>query len=92
MSTDSFTSLANARLATQSRIFANSCCPDKDLVVLFSRLGGNDRMSLWSLNQGTKKWETDIGDADTSFTAVCMDWSPDGNDLSFMIVKNIYDQ
>jgi hypothetical protein len=83
MPTNSFTVLANARLATQSRVYLNSCCPDKDLVILFSRLGGNDRMSLWNINQGTKKWETDIGDSEASLTAVAMAWSPDGNVFFF---------
>ena len=80
---NSFTVLATARLAAQSRVYSNSCCPDKDLVLLFSRLGGNDRMSLWNINQGTKKWETDIGDGDaTGFTAVAMAWGPDGQTIA----------
>jgi anaphase-promoting complex subunit 4 len=82
----SFTLLATARLAAQSRVYANSCCPDKDLVVLFSRLGGNDRMSLWNINQGIRKWETDIGDSDAGATAVAMDWSPDG--MFFFFAKH----
>lgn len=44
-------------------------------------------MSLWSLNQGTKKWETDIGDTDVSSVAICMEWSPDGISYN-LIVKN----
>ena len=78
MSNYSFTILANTRLSTQSRVYPNSCCPDKDLIVLFSRLGGNDRMSLWNITQGTKKWETDIGDSNASCTALAIAWSPDG--------------
>lgn len=80
---ESFAVLATVRLAAQSRVYSNSCCPDKDLVLLFSRLGGNDRMSLWNINQGTRKWETDIGDGEaTGFTAVAMAWGPDGQSIA----------
>lgn len=82
MSTNAFTCLASARLAAQSRVYPNSCCPDKDLVVLFSRLGGMDRMSLWNINQGNRKWEIDIGDGNQSSVAVAMTWSPDGEFFS----------
>ncbi|KAF9526443.1 anaphase-promoting complex, cyclosome, subunit 4-domain-containing protein [Crepidotus variabilis] len=88
MSTNAFASLATARLAAQSRAYANSCCPDKDLIILFSRLGGSDRMSLWSLNQGSKKWEVDVGDANTGSAhsmlkiLPLLDHLPDENDGS----------
>jgi len=39
-------------------------------------------MSLWNINPGTKKWETDIGDSEASFTAVAIAWSPDGINLA----------
>lgn len=58
-------------------------------MVLFSRLGGNDRMSLWNINPGTKKWETDIGDSEASFTAVAIAWSPDGITLATSLAKFI---
>jgi len=35
-------------------------------------------MSLWNYNQGTRKWDTDVGSGDASSTAVGMAWSPDG--------------
>jgi len=89
MSNNSFTVLANTRLSTQSRLYANSCCPDKDLIVLFSRLGGNDRMSLWNITQGTKKWETDIGDSNTSCTALAIAWSPDGKSYRYLRIDLI---
>jgi len=78
MTSNAFTTLAIGRPPAQSRCYPNSCCPDKDLIVLFSRLGGNDRMSLWNYNQGTRKWDTDVGTGDASSTAVGMAWSPDG--------------
>lgn len=84
MSNNSFTVLANTRLSTQSRLYPNSCCPDKDLIVLFSRLGGNDRMSLWNITQGTKKWETDIGDGNASCIALAIAWSPDGRSCRYL--------
>lgn len=75
---NSFTSLANIRLPSPSRLLENACCPDKDLVVLFSRLGGADRMSLWNSNQGSRLWEADIGTDNTSSHVVGIAWSPDG--------------
>ena len=42
-------------------------------------------MSLWSINQGIRKWEADVGDSDSKggegggfCVAVAMAWSPDG--------------
>lgn len=78
MSTTAFTSLANIRLPSPSRLLANSCCPDKDLVVLFSRIGGTDRMGLWNSNQGSRIWETDVGDGNGSCHVVGIAWSPNG--------------
>jgi WD40 repeat protein len=75
---NSFISLANIRLPSPSRLLENACCPDKDLVVLFSRLGGADRMSLWNSNQGSRVWEADIGTDNTSSHVVGIAWSPDG--------------
>ncbi|KZV77722.1 hypothetical protein PENSPDRAFT_12612 [Peniophora sp. CONT] len=70
-------SLAAIHVPPSSRLLSNSCCPDKDLVVVFSTLGGKDRMSLWKL-QGSKKWDVDI---DLGLTVdemvVDMTWSPD---------------
>ena len=88
---NSFISLANIRLPSPSRLLENACCPDKDLVVLFSRLGGADRMSLWNSNQGSKVWEADIG-TDTSSHVVGIAWSPDGmlrlTTASFYVLNN----
>lgn len=76
MATNAFSSLANVHLNLPARLVANSCCPDKDLIVLFSRLGGTDRMSLWSSNQGNRIWEVDVGGRDCHATGIA--WSPDG--------------
>ena len=74
----SFISLANIRLPLASRLFENACCPDKDLAVLFSRLGGADRMSLWNSSQGSRVWEIDVGTDNTISHVVGIAWSPDG--------------
>ncbi|KAF8807426.1 hypothetical protein BYT27DRAFT_7099450 [Phlegmacium glaucopus] len=79
---NSFISLANIRLPSPSRLFENACCPDKDLVVLFSRLGGADRMSLWNSNQGSRLWEADVGTNNTSSHVVGIAWSPDGQSIA----------
>ena len=81
MEGDDFAPLALLQLPTPSRLLASACCPDKDLVVLVSRLGGKDRISLWKL-QGPKKWEVDVGTDETnSEDIVNIAWSPDGVSL-----------
>ena len=78
METNAFASLAVFKLPSTCRLLASSCCPDKDLVVLISRLGGKDRISLWKI-QGSKKWEVDVGtDESKSEEVVGLTWSPDG--------------
>lgn len=78
METDAFASLAFLQLPSACRLLASACCPDKDLVVLISRLGGKDRLSLWKL-QGSKKWEVDVGaDEVSSEEVIGIAWSPDG--------------
>ncbi|KAH8120371.1 anaphase-promoting complex, cyclosome, subunit 4-domain-containing protein [Phellopilus nigrolimitatus] len=74
-------SLATVRLQAQSRLLPTACCPDKDLVILISRVGSDDKMSLWNM-QGAKKWEVDMnqgGSAQDEITA--LNWSPDGKSI-----------
>ena len=77
MASNAFASLARAQLPSQSRLLASACCPDKDLVVLISRFGGQDRLSLWKV-QGARKWEVDVGTQQTTSEIVGLAWSPDG--------------
>jgi anaphase-promoting complex subunit 4 len=78
METNAFASLAVFKLPSTYRLLASSCCPDKDLIVLVSRIGGKDRISLWKI-QGSKKWEVDVGtDENRSEEVVDLTWSPDG--------------
>jgi anaphase-promoting complex subunit 4 len=78
MELNAFASLAVVQLPSQSRLLASACCPDKDLVILISRLGGKDRMSLWKM-QGSKKWEVDVGTEDANAEEIVgIAWSPDG--------------
>lgn len=78
--TDAFSPLAVLQIPSPSRLLASSCCPDKDLVVLVSRLGGEDRLSLWNYNHGSKIWEVEAGCANGTNVAeiVNLAWSPDG--------------
>lgn len=73
-----FVPLATLQLPAASRLLPSACCPDKDLVVVISRLGGKDRMSLWKM-QGSKKWEVDV-DTGAAYDEEVVDlaWSPDG--------------
>lgn len=75
---NAFAPLANIDLQSPCRLLASACCPDKDLVVLITRLGGLDRLSLWKI-QGPKKWEVDVCTSETtSEQIVGVTWSPDG--------------
>ncbi|KAJ7293596.1 anaphase-promoting complex, cyclosome, subunit 4-domain-containing protein [Mycena rebaudengoi] len=77
-----FSSLAAVHLPSVCRLLAAACCPDKDLLVLVSRLGGRDRMSLWKM-QGSKTWEVDVGTDDkSSGQIVGVAWSPDGQSIA----------
>ncbi|KAK7064216.1 DEAD-domain-containing protein [Favolaschia claudopus] len=77
-----FASLATVHLPSICRLLPSACCPDKDLMVLVSRLGGRDRMSLWKM-QGSKTWEVDVGTDDkTSEQIVGLAWSPDGQSIA----------
>ncbi|KAL5495217.1 hypothetical protein ACEPAI_680 [Sanghuangporus weigelae] len=69
-------SLATVRLQAKSRLFLTACCPDKDLVVLISRVGSGDKMSLWKM-QGAKKWEVDLSKGNPD-EVTAVNWSPDG--------------
>ncbi|EIW86695.1 hypothetical protein CONPUDRAFT_134079 [Coniophora puteana RWD-64-598 SS2] len=77
-----FDQIALIRLPLPCRLLASACCPDKDLLVLFSRLGGRDRMSLWKM-QGSKKWEVDLGDDDNlNEDIVGIAWSSSGQTIA----------
>ncbi|KAG6381189.1 anaphase-promoting complex, cyclosome, subunit 4-domain-containing protein [Boletus reticuloceps] len=79
---NAFASLATLRLPSPCRLLSSACCPDKDLIVLISRLGGRDKLSLWKL-QGSKKWEVDVGeDNDASATVADLVWSPSGQTIA----------
>lgn len=75
MNSNDFASLAAVQLPLSSRLLASACCPDKDLLVLVTRLGGHDRMSLWKM-QGSKTWEIDVSTSSERIVGVA--WSPDG--------------
>lgn len=78
MSTTAFNTLATFQLPTPCRILPTSCCLDKDLVLLISRLGSLDRISLWNTTQGTKIWEVEVGEDANDTHVVDLAWSPDG--------------
>jgi hypothetical protein len=78
MESNAFASLAILHLPSACRLLASACCPDKDLVVLITRLAGQDRMSLWKM-QGSKTWEVEVGtNENNSDQIVGLAWSPDG--------------
>lgn len=75
---NAITSLAVVRLQARSRLFLTACCPDKDLVVIISKVGSSDKMSLWKM-QGSKKWEVELSKGDGAPDEVtALNWSPDG--------------
>lgn len=76
---DSFESLAILRLSSPSHVLQSSCSPDKDLLLVISRLGNKDTISLWKM-QGGKKWEVDVSVGNAAHEEVTgIAWSPDGN-------------
>src|SRR6185437_1642860 len=54
-----FEVFSSITLTHPSRLLRFACCPDKDLLLVVSRVGNQDRMALWKL-QGAKKWEVDL--------------------------------
>jgi anaphase-promoting complex subunit 4 len=80
-----FNTLANFQIPTPCRILPTSCCLDKDLVVLISRLGSLDRISLWNTTQGTKIWEVEVGEDVDSAYVVDLAWSPDGESSVYFL-------
>ncbi|KAH7930991.1 hypothetical protein BV22DRAFT_1027754 [Leucogyrophana mollusca] len=82
MEHNDFASLAVLQLPSPCRLLASACCPDKDLVVLVSRLGGRDKMSLWKM-QGSKKWEIDVGTDDRATEGIAgLAWSASGQTIA----------
>ncbi|KAF7784333.1 hypothetical protein Agabi119p4_498 [Agaricus bisporus var. burnettii] len=84
MSTTAFNTLATFQLPTPCRILPTSCCLDKDLVLLISRLGSLDRISLWNTTQGTKIWEVEVGEDANDTHVVDLAWSPDGQSVAVL--------
>ncbi|PPQ64261.1 hypothetical protein CVT24_008399, partial [Panaeolus cyanescens] len=82
---EGFASLARVRLPAPGRLLLNSCCPDKDLIVLLSRLGGTDRLSLWNSQQCSRIWETDVGNEASGSRVVAIAWSPDGQGIALAL-------
>lgn len=77
MDSAAFASLATLQLPSPSRLLTSACCPDKDLVVIITRQGAKDKLSLWKM-QGSKKWEVDVESAaHTTEEIVALAWSPD---------------
>ena len=80
-------SLATVRLHSKSRLLLTACCPDKDLVILLSRVGTFDKMSLWKV-QGSKIWEVDLSNENgTSDGVTALNWSPNGKLNMMNILK-----
>lgn len=75
---DNFSSLSVLHLSSPSHILPSSCSPDKDLLLVISRLGTKDTISLWKM-QGGKKWEVDVSAGTAAHEEVTgIAWSPDG--------------
>lgn len=75
--------VATIQLPTASRILHASWCPDKDLLVVISRMAHQEKMTLYKM-QGSKKWEvtiqpSNVGKVQTEVVGVA--WSPDGKSI-----------
>ncbi|KAF5370216.1 hypothetical protein D9615_010061 [Tricholomella constricta] len=84
MEASTLSPLSLLQFPSSTRLLTSACCPDKDLVVLISRLGGRDRLSLWNYSHGSKAWEVDVGVGDESVLAEItgLAWSPDGQTIA----------
>jgi hypothetical protein len=74
-----FESFSTINLAHPSRLFRLACCPDKDLFIVISRFGNQDRVALWKM-QGSKKWEVEVTKhlpSDEEYVA-SLAWHPSG--------------
>lgn len=85
----SIASVATVQFSSATQILRTSWCPDKDLLVVFSRVSHQSKMTLYKM-QGAKKWEVviqprQVGKAEVDIVGVA--WSPDGtcNDRSIHI-------
>ena len=87
MPTTSFNTLADFQTPAPCRILSSSCCLDKDLVILISRLGSLDRVSLWNITQGSKIWEVEVGEDMDNTSIVDLAWSPDGMYIDRVCIK-----
>jgi len=78
---DNFSSLSVLHLSSPSHLLPPSCSPDKDLLLVISRLGIKNTISLWKM-QGAKKWEVDVSVGNAAHEEVTgIAWSPDGMSL-----------
>ncbi|RDB29551.1 Anaphase-promoting complex subunit 4 [Hypsizygus marmoreus] len=83
MDTSAFAPLGILQIPFASKLLPSACCPDKDLVVLISRFGGQDRLSLWNYGHGSKVWEVDAGVDESSVAEIiAFAWSPDGQSIA----------
>lgn len=73
-----FEVLSTLSLAHPSKLLRSACCPDKDLVIIVSRIGNKDRIALWKM-QGSKKWEVEVDKGAPGIEeVVAIAWNPDG--------------
>ena len=73
-------SVATIQFPAATHILRTSWCPDKDLLVVFSRVSHQTKMTLYKM-QGSKKWEAIIQSRQvgkTEVEVVGVAWSPDG--------------
>ncbi|KAF9015181.1 anaphase-promoting complex, cyclosome, subunit 4-domain-containing protein [Cyathus striatus] len=84
MGSTAFTPLQLVHLSSPGRLLPSSCCPDKDLFVILSRLGGVDRISLWNSTSGARIWEIDLGDEDNNSYVAGLAWSPDNQTIALV--------
>lgn len=96
METNAFAPLGVLQIPYPARLLTSACCIDKDLVALISRLGGQDRLSLWNYTHGYKVWEVGVGGADETIAEIIgLAWSPDGTyeaRLIFMYCSSLRNQ
>lgn len=90
METTAFAPLGLLQFPSSSKLLTSACCPDKDLVAIVSRLGGQNRLSIWNYNNGSKVWEVGVDATDENGAEIVgLAWSPDGMCQRFRLLAEL---
>ena len=88
MGSQGFRTCATIKLSSEARLLASSWCPDKDLLLAITNVGGRDKLSLWPREGARKMWEVEpcVEEAEQDeITGIA--WSPDGEIVTLIRIR-----